>query len=292
MLYNALRNFLVDVISEFLQFIPSFSDSLFRASLRTETITNNIDLTASPLTEELIKSVYDRIYLFVLILVALKCVWKGFQVYVLWRDGDADVSPHHLVVGTVLALAASVAFPAVYNIAVDAAVDLGTQIIAIINTATGHSPFGGSVVPDNLDIGVGSSLLMLIAILVFLICYLVLFFRLMARGIEMLFLRWGFPIAALGLVNSDGGIFPSYIQLLLKQMATSLIQIVALILSLYIALGEGMMSIALSIAVLFVSFKVPALLSQIMTPQRSGGGMGQTLHTGLMIKSLFTRGNG
>lgn len=41
-----------------------------------------------------------------------------------------------------------------------------------------------------------------------------MFCKLLGRGVEMLFLRWGLPLAAMGLVNSDGGIFPSYIQLM------------------------------------------------------------------------------
>ena len=99
MLYNALRDLLVKLINELIQLIPALSDTLILSSLKIESILNTIDLTVSPLTAELIQNVYDRIYLIILVLVALRCIWKGFQVYVLWRDGDADVSPHNLITG-------------------------------------------------------------------------------------------------------------------------------------------------------------------------------------------------
>ena len=398
MLYNALRDLLVKLINELIQLIPALSDTLILSSLKIESILNTINLTVSPLTAELIQNVYDRIYLIILVLVALRCIWKGFQVYVLWRDGDADVSPHNLITGVALALIVSVAFPTLYNIGVAATIDIGTQVIETINDSAGYVPYdpdaaqtqaravwdsffaeydkngddslsseeeapldkklfddatfrksfvdrllaqtpqfyqGRLVSDDDYDtvrdyihtlaydgklniealtvedslewVSAKDSVPLLVIALLYLLCYLVLFLKLLGRGAEMLFLRWGFPIAAMGLVNSDGGIFPSYVQLLLKQMATSLIQVTALILSLYIAIGSGsifgivptlssdtggVISLLVSISILFVAFRAPALLSQIMTPQGSGGGLGQKLYTGMMLKSLLTKGKG
>lgn len=377
-------------IVEIAQIMPAISTSLVRTSLQVETMLNTVDILSSPLSAELIASVYSIIYVAVLALVVLKCVWKGFQVYVLWRDGDADVSPHSLLVGVAMTLIVSIAFPFAYNAATAVTVELGAQIIQTINITTGLDPAlfddedtgqlaekawadffaaydtdgdkalseAEELVLDNamredaafqqdfirrltqrvtnfyqgsldtpeayntvrdylyalandgqlnvaffddlyhqstverlswLNTAAGDFMAALL-VLVYLICYCVMFCKLVGRGVEMLFLRWGLPLAAMGLVNSDGGIFPSYVQLMLKQMATSLIQVTALFLSGYIVLGGTDTNILLGIVMIGVAFKAPALLSQIMTPQRSGGGVGTKLHTGLLLKQLLTGG--
>ena len=106
----------------------------------------------------------------------------------------------------------------------------------------------------------------------------------------MLVLRLGFPIAALGLVNSDGGIFPSYVQIILKQMATSIVQVALMYLSCRLAMRFTLTNILLAFAVLLVAFRTPVILSQVLSPQRQGGGMGQKLHTAPMLRNLWGRG--
>lgn len=377
-------------IVEIAQWMPAISSNLVYTSLRVEALLNTADIFASPLNAELIAAIYKVIYLAVLVLVVLKCVWKGFQVYVLWRDGDADVSPHNLLVGVAMTLIVSIAFPYVYNVATAVTVELGTQIIQTINVTTGLDPalfddedtgqlaekvwadffaaydtdgdkalseaeelvldsamredaafqesfirrltrrvtnfYQGSLdTPEDyntvrdylyalandgqlnvaffddlyrqstvdrlewLSAPAGDFVAALL-ILVYLICYCVMYCKLLGRGVEMLFLRWGLPLAAMGLINSDGGIFPSYIQLMLKQMATSLIQVTALFLSGYVVLAGTDVNLLVGIVIISVAFKAPALLSQIMTPQRSGGGVGMKLHTGLLLKQLLTGG--
>lgn len=377
-------------IVEIAQWMPSISSNLVYTSLRVEALLNTADMFSSPLNAELIAAIYKVIYLAVLVLVILKCVWKGFQVYVLWRDGDADVSPHNLLIGVAMTLIVSIAFPYVYNVATAVTVELGTQIIQTINVTTGLDPalfddedtgqlaekvwadffaaydtdgdkalseaeelvldsamredaafqesfirrltqrvtnfYQGSLdTPEDyntvrdylyalandgqlnvaffddlyrqstvdrlewLSAPAGDFVAALL-ILVYLICYCVMYCKLLGRGVEMLFLRWGLPLAAMGLVNSDGGIFPSYIQLMLKQMATSLIQVTALFLSGYVVLAGTDVNLLVGIVMISVAFKAPALLSQIMTPQRSGGGVGMKLHTGLLLKQLLTGG--
>ena len=377
-------------IVEIAQWMPSISSNLVYTSLRVEALLNTADMFSSPLNAELIAAIYKVIYLAVLVLVILKCVWKGFQVYVLWRDGDADVSPHNLLVGGAMTLIVSIAFPYVYNVATAVTVELGTQIIQTINVTTGLDPAlfddedtgqlaekvwadffaaydtdGDKALSEAEELVLDSAMredaafqesfirrltqrvtnfyqgqldtpedyntvrdylyalandgqlnvaffddlyrqstvdrlewlsapagdfVAALLILVYLICYCVMYCKLLGRGVEMLFLRWGLPLAAMGLVNSDGGIFPSYIQLMLKQMATSLIQVTALFLSGYVVLAGTDVNLLVGIVMISVAFKAPALLSQIMTPQRSGGGVGMKLHTGLLLKQLLTGG--
>ena len=127
-------------------------------------------------------------------------------------------------------------------------------------------------------------------ILIYLIGYLWLYLKLIGRGIEMLVLRLGIPIAALGLVNSDSGIFPSYVQIILKQMATSIVQVALMYLSFRLAMRFTLTNILMGFAVLLVAFRTPVILSQVLSPQRQGGGVGQKLHTALMLRNLWGRG--
>ena len=124
---------------------------------------------------------------------------------------------------------------------------------------------------------------------VYFIAYIALFARLIGRSFEMLLLRWGLPIAAVGLINSDGGIFPSYIQLIFKQFATSVLQVIAMYLSFYIAMDFSVSHVIMGLAIIGVAFRGPALLAQILTPQKQGAGVGPKLHTALMLRQLIGR---
>ena len=47
----------------------------------------------------MINQVFLTIYGFVFALMVLKFLWKGTNVYILWRDGDSEVSPFNMLVG-------------------------------------------------------------------------------------------------------------------------------------------------------------------------------------------------
>lgn len=398
MLYDAFRELLLDVIAEIYLWITDMADFLVESSLKIESA---LWSTRTPLTRELVQSIYNYVYGAILLLVVLKFIWKGFQVYVLWRDGDADVSPHNLIVGACMALVVSLAFPTVYNIGVAVTCDITDGIIETVeeNWTDRYIPNVSSVEPraeaiwgeffapldtdgdgsvsekewdsadptislwnrdtDGKPIDEGAAgwgrlfdafpelwsegttredvvdsawlntplqisalakrgrlnqgwiadelmkaeksklvgilnpvkhLSNLILLLIYLILYVIMYLKLLARGVEMLFLRWGLPIASIGLINSDGGIFPSYVQLLLKQMATSMLQVVAMFLSFYIVMDFSLTSILLALAMIGVAFRAPVLLSQVLAPQRQGGGLTAKAYSGMMMWRMLRRG--
>lgn len=389
-MYNALRDLLIRLIAEMIAWVTDTTSWLVETSLSVE---NARWISDNPLTLELISDIYMYIYGAVVTLVALKFLWKGFQVYILWRDGDSDVSPHHMLLGVCLALIVSLAFPTVYNVGVSATADIGNGIVQTIDT---HWPGkaeviqmldsdsylikaqqmwddvlyrfdvngNGTITPceiqetcdylrsaehleeskswlakydywmayTNMEIGNvydyifnPASLLQLLLpeegitvkglaqgmqtrdianlsdalgtinlwgvllLAVYFIAYIALFARLIGRSFEMLLLRWGLPIAAVGLINSDGGIFPSYIQLIFKQFATSVLQVIAMYLSFYIAMDFSVSHVIMGLAIIGVAFRGPALLAQILTPQKQGAGVGPKLHTALMLRQLIGR---
>lgn len=377
MLYDAFWGLLEGVIVDIILWVQKMSTWLIETSLKVESA---MWISDNPLTQELITSIYNYIYGAVVVLVVLKFIWKGFQVYVLWRDGDADVSPHTMLIGACLAIIVSLAFPTVYNVAVSATADIGNGILDRINDRWVNKPVvdyedideraeiiwndffaeydtdhdrviskeeyenipddretmerlnaifpelanvseedagltavyvqlkldfymqGGQLslsgirtiltekVSDALGAqlsGAMQSLAALAVLLIYLVLYVIMYIKLLGRGIEMMFLRWGIPIAAIGLVNSDGGIFPSYVQLLLRQMVTSVLQLVAMYLSFWIAMDFSLSHVLMALAIIGVAFKGPALMAQILAPQRQGGGLGQKLHTALMLRNLW-----
>lgn len=373
-MYESIREMLVRLIADVIAWITEFSGWMIETSLKVE---NAAWIVENPLTVELIDSLYRYVYFAVLALVALKFLWKGFQVYVLWRDGDAEVSPHNLLMGAVIALVAALAFPTLYDIGVSATVSIGNGLITTINESWDFKPiviradydaqatalwnkyfaeydtngdralsqeefsdFRKRWLPNRIEgkvegdwdedfqwfvdgysyteVGYAAydaekctyqylvnhynevyvvgleerlaelSLAGVLVLLIYFILYVIMFVRLLGRGIEMLFLRLGFPIAAIGYIDSDGGISTSYVQLLLRQMATSILQVTALYLSFYVAMHLRLSHILMGLAMIGVAFYGPVLLSQIIAPQKQGGGFGTRLHSVLMLRQLVS----
>lgn len=359
MLYNAIRDFLVRIVTEMLLWISNMTDWMLETSLCIE---NAAWITNNPISTEMINQVFLTIYGFVFALMVLKFLWKGTNVYILWRDGDSEVSPFNMLVGMGIAVAATVAFPTLYRIGVNVAISLADSIRGTLNELWfGRPNFEWSengikaqaiwnqyfeqfaltypgqgiltsteferavlaapdvdlivklmayfLLPENneplfsvqiikvfldaqsaqevVDATANLNLAGIIAMLVFLILYIVMFIQLLGRGVEMLFLRWGFPFAAVGYLDSDGGITHSYVQMIFRQFATSVFQVIALYLAFYVAIDFQLGHIFLGLAIIGAAFRGPVILSQFMAPQKAGGGLGQKLHSALMVRQLF-----
>ena len=355
--------------------LKSFADiDMLEVSLRIEKIADSA--ASAVLTSELIERLFNLFYTVAVSLMVLKFLWKGFQIYVLWRDGDSDVSPHNMLIGALLAIAVCVAFPTLYNIATDITCDIGTSVINIIDPgsvlpkteeeveAEAQAEFqrlaetidldgnyeldyweiaeyldtdgdgevsaeelvpylddnGDGVVDvyemdgwnafyqSQLSISVGTyttdykaehlsdfkeveslNILETLAIYIYYIVFLIMWMRLMGRGVEMLFMRVGLPLAAIGLIDSDGGVFKSYTQLMSRQMLTSIFQVAALRLSLLFLPNLSFTGLLLSIAILLAAFRTPKLLQQIMTPQGGGSGFGAKVYQGAMVLRMLKK---
>lgn len=107
----------------------------------------------------------------------------------------------------------------------------------------------------------GGGIFMLLALLVFFICYLLLVFQFIKRGLEMLLLRLGIPLACSGLIDSDNGVFAPYIKLFIQNSVTVLIQLTM------IKLGFGVTvngNIFFGIGAMIMGIKTPQFLQQFM----------------------------
>lgn len=127
------------------------------------------------------------------------------------------------------------------------------------------------------------SIFHLILLLIFTVLTLVLNVKMIARGFELLVLRVGVPIACVGLVDSDLGVFKGYMQILYKTMFTSIIQIVLMSLAFRVAAGMKLPHLLFGIALVATAFSTPVIMQQVLVPTgRGGGGLTSKVYTASM----------
>lgn len=237
--------------------------------LRVEVIMGQRGTTIST---ETFTTAYQYIYSFVIGLLILKFLWKGFSIYILWRDGDADNSPRDMLTGSLQAVITAIAFPYLYNIIADVAGEFAKKIMNVFGLAGSNLYEWESA---NLGVGIVEFFLML----VYLILLIVLYIRMIQKGFELFILRLGIPFACMGLIDSDYGIFKSYIQTMFKAVFTAIVQVVLLSASLPVMV---LLHPIWGIAMICEAFAVPALLQQFLTATGRGGGITQKIYSGAM----------
>ena len=202
-------------------------------------------------------------------LIILKFLKKGFDSYILWTDGDPDYEPTALIIRFIQAIAVAVTFPVLYGWLAQITEDLTDELLIAINQST------------NMDwqtwVNGISSLGLVTAIfgLIFVICYFILYFQFLMRGLEIMILRIGMPMACVGLLDNDKGVFGEYVKMFFKSMLTVVIQICLLKLGVGMMLNVGInMNVFWGVACLVLAIKTPQFLQQFIIPGSSGGASG------------------
>lgn len=267
-LYGFFNVFLNDLVN----FVNGLLTDLTSYIMHIETL--SIAISNGVLSKSIINNVYLYISGVAVTLVILKFLWKGFQIYILWRDGDAETSPLDLVIGSVQAVIAAIAFPYLYEILAKATIYLTNGILSSFGATTITNNFA-----DLMTAAAGSSITAIFLVIYFIV-FLVFYIKLLARGFEMLILRIGIPIACLGLVDSDKGVFKGYIQILFKSVVTTIIQMLLMSLSLRFIFFGSFMAYLSAAALMMQAFSTPALLQQILAGQGRGG-IGQKVSSGV-----------
>ena len=195
-------------------------------------------------------------------LIILKFLKKGFECYVLWTDGDPDADPTNLVIRFIQAMVVAVSFPVMYGWLAQIVENLCNQLLTAIGAST---DFDWQTWVNGI-----SSLGLVTAIfgLIFIICYFLLYFQFLMRGVELMILRVGVPVACVGLLDNDKGVFKSYMN---KFFQTALAVIIQICLC---KLGVGMMlnmHIFWGIACMMLAIKTPKFLSEFLLITEGGG---------------------
>jgi hypothetical protein len=215
--------------------------------------------------------VFSLFFNFGISLIILKFLKSGFEVYTLWQSGDPDLDPMNLVVNFIKALALAVIFPVLYDFLIDITEDLITQVLAQIS---GMDDARGATeqILNILEDGIFQAL----AGLLLVVFYILLYISFLARGVEMLILRIGFPVACIGLIDSDKGVFGPYVKKFFQSALTVVIQITLIKLSLAVLkMGNAIYAVAMA----YVAIKAPRFLNEFLLHGGGGNVMNTVYHT-------------
>lgn len=201
-------------------------------------------------------------------LIILCFLKKGFECYVMWTDGDPDSEPINLIIRFIQAIAVAVCFPVLYSWLAEITQNLTNELVTAVGASTSYD--------WQFWVNSISSLGIVTAIfgLIFVICYFILYFQFLMRGLEIMILRVGMPLACVGLLENNKGVFTEYVKMFFKSMLTVMVQICLCKLGVGMMLNVGLnMNIFWGIACMVLAIKTPAFISQFIV-QGSGGAGG------------------
>jgi len=227
--------------------------------------------------------VFNIFFGFGISLIVLKFLKKGFETYILWTEGDADADPLLLLTNFFKALAVAVSFPVLYGWLADIVDELTNKLLTAVGTGMREdfTTFISGISSAGLFTGIVS--------LIFFIVFFFLYVQFLMRGLEILILRIGLPVACVGLLDSDKGVFRSYMQKFFQSTLAVIVQIVLA------KLGVGLMlngHVFWGLAAVMLSVKTPKFLQEFMivsggSPSGAMGTVYQSVRLVQMAKGAF-----
>ena len=208
-------------------------------------------------------TLFNILFGFGVSLIVLKFLKKGFETYILWSDGDADEEPLSLLTNFFKALAVAVCFPTLYQWMADIVEDMTNQLLTAIGVTT---DYGWQAWVNGIST---MGLVTAIFGLIFIICYFMLYFQFLMRGLEIFILRVGVPLACVGLLDNDKGVFKAYLNKLFQSMLAVVVQIVLS------KLGVGLMlnmHVFWGLACMMLAIRTPRFLQDFLITTGGGGG--------------------
>lgn len=208
-------------------------------------------------------TLFNILFGFGVSLIILKFLKKGFETYILWSDGDADEEPLSLLTNFFKALAVAVSFPTLYQWMAAIVEDMTNKLLAAVGEATGYSwqAWVSGISSAGLVTGIFG--------LIFIICYFMLYFQFLMRGLEIFILRVGVPLACVGLLDNDKGVFKAYLTKFFQSMLAVVVQIVLS------KLGVGLMlnmHVFWGVACMVLAIRTPRFLQDFLITTGGGGG--------------------
>ncbi len=212
----------------------------------------------------LAETLFDIMFGFGVSLIVLKFLKKGFETYVMWTDGDADEEPLYLLTNFFRALAVAICFPTLYGWLGSIVEDMTNKLVKAIGVATNYD--WQAWVNGISSMGIVTAIFGLI----FIICYFMLYLQFLMRGLEILILRIGVPLACVGLLDNDKGVFKAYLNKFFQSTLAVVIQI------LLAKLGVGLMlnqHVFWGVACMMLAIKTPRFLQDFLITTGGGGGV-------------------
>ncbi|MDO0824065.1 conjugal transfer protein TrbL family protein [Desulfosporosinus nitroreducens] len=230
------------------------------------------------LGRDAISELFNILFSFGVSLIILKFIKKGFNTYILWIDGDADTDPILYLTYFVKALVVAISFPTLYGWMATIVQGLTDKLLNIISRGViaDFSIIIASVVSGGLVPGIIG--------VIFFGCLLYLYIKFLQTGLEILVLRLGIPMACVGLVDSDQGVFKTYMQKFFQSMITVMLQIVLLKLSLALVINGHLIW---ATATIFMALRTPKFLQEfIILPGGQGGMMGKAYQATRLVQMV------
>ena len=189
-------------------------------------------------------------------LIVLKFLKKGFDMYVMWTDGESDTPPLTYIVYFIRAIVVAVSFSVLYDWVIQVATSFGNSILTAMNFTDNVSLT--TAIANIATTGLFTAIVALIAMILLFVM----------RSLEMFVLKLGFPLACVGLVNPDGGVFKSYSEKLFKSVLTVLVQIILCKIAIILILNVKML---FGIAAIIMAIKTPKFIQEFMLGGGTGG---------------------
>ncbi len=289
MFVNTFNDWISGIVNACYALVDELMLDLLDITFHVETLVNSGETTV--FSADALQDVYRFLYTLASSLVVLKFLIKGFQIYILWRGGDADQSPRDMLMGVAQAAVVMVSFPFLYDLLVDVVLEAAQELMGKL----GAMQYNGGIV-DILLSNIGGMtwprmLVFLLLALIFFILVLVLWIKMIAQGFELLVLRLGVPLATLGLIDSDMALFKNYMQLFVKTALTAVIQACLMSLAFRVIGTFRILNVVSAIALIYTAMSTPKLLQQFLVPRSPGGGIAQKAYSAAMVaraaKMLF-----
>lgn len=195
-------------------------------------------------------------------LIVLKFLKKGFDMYIMWTDGESDTPPLTFIVYFIRAIVCAISFSVLYDWLIDVASEIGNSMLTALNMAENISLT--TTIASIASGGLFTGIVCLIA----LILLFVLYIQFLMRSLEMFILKIGFPLACVGLVNADGGVFKSYSEKLFKSVLTVLVQILLCKIAIILIINVKML---FGISAIILAIKTPKFIQEFMLGGGTGG---------------------
>lgn len=224
------------------------------------------------------EDVYGIVFSFGTSLIVLKFLKKGFETYVLWTEGDPDADPIGLLTGFFKAMVVAVGFPTMYSWLAQIVSDLTDRLLAAIGAGTSEnfSAYIAAISSGTLFTGLVS--------LIFFILFFLLYLQFLMRGLEIVILRIGVPIACAGLLDSDKGVFGAYIKKFFQSTLAVVLQITLAKLAVGMLLNSH---IFWGIAAMMLALKTPRFLQDFILAGGGGGSITNNIyHTSRLVQMV------
>lgn len=211
-------------------------------------------------------------------MIIVKFLKKGFDMYVLWTDGDADADPVLLVTNFVRAMVVALSFTFFYSILAEIITELTDKVLNTIGLSTDINTIS---LVENLA---GKTLFPLIGILVFVVMYIVLYITFIKNGFQIFVLRLGAPLASVGLMDADKGVFGPYVQKFFQASLTILVQVSLTKLGLALILNGNLVW---AIASCSFAITTPRFLQEFLISSGGGGGITNNVYSSARLAQMF-----